>query len=293
MNGLVLIDKPAGFTSHDVVNCWRKLANTKRVGHLGTLDPLATGLLILVSGTATRLAQFLGKEEKTYVAEIDFGMTSDTYDSQGHVSPTGISPPSDSARFQSALEHFRGRFLQTPPAISAKKIKGVAAYKLARKHIAVEIKPVEVEVKQLEILAASADRLSLLVTCSAGTYVRSIAHDLGQLLGCGAVLSKLRRTRVGDFTIEQARTLEQLNGLAAAGRLSEAVIPPGLLLPQFPATYFDAQGEARIRQGQDFRTSPFAVPPGAPVVRALSQAGELIAIGELKMPNLYHPSTVL
>ena len=151
MNGLVLIDKPAGCTSHDVVNRWRKLANTKRVGHLGTLDPMATGLLVLMTGRATRLAQYFGENEKTYVAEITFGMVSDTYDTEGVITETGIPAPSDLTLVDRALDEFRGRFLQTPPAISAKKVHGVAAYKLARKQIPVDLKPVEVEVKRLEI----------------------------------------------------------------------------------------------------------------------------------------------
>lgn len=293
MNGMVLIDKPAGCTSHDVVNRWRKLANTRRAGHLGTLDPMATGLLVLVTGTATRLAQFFEQTDKTYRAEITFGMTSDTFDAEGQITATGILPPSDPAEIRSALEQFTGRFLQTPPAVSAKKIKGVSAYKLARKQIPVELKPVEVEIKRLELEYLAGDKLVLLVTCSAGTYIRSLAHDLGQRLGCGALLSQLRRTRVGEFTIEQARTLDQLVQLAEAGRLREALIPSACLLPHFPAEYFDISVEAQIRQGRDFRTSPFVVRSGAPYVRALSHSGELIAIGELKMPNIYHPSTVL
>jgi tRNA pseudouridine55 synthase len=292
MNGLVLIDKPAGCTSHDVVNRWRKLANTKRAGHLGTLDPMATGLLVLVTGTATRLAQFFEKQEKTYLAEITLGLISDTYDAEGEIMPTGVLPPERGIVY-AALDSFRGHFLQTPPAVSAKKINGVAAYKLARKHLPVDLKPVEVEVKRLEVEGMAENKLVVRVTCSAGTYIRSLAHDLGQKLGCGALLSKLRRTHVGEFPIERAATLDDLAALAAAGRLSEAIIPSGRLLTQFPAEYFDISSEAHIRQGRDFRTSPFVVRPGAPFVRALSQSGELIAIGELRIPNLYHPSTVL
>jgi tRNA pseudouridine55 synthase len=292
MNGLVLIDKPAGCTSHDVVNQWRKLANTKRVGHLGTLDPMATGLLALITGTATRLAQFLDHEDKTYVAEITFGLISDTFDADGQITKTNVSRPSD-ATVISALNRFRGRFLQTPPPVSAKKIAGVPAYKLARKNLTVNLQPVEVEVKRLEVQNFSLDKMEIVLACSTGTYVRGIAHELGQQLGCGALLSKLRRTRIGGFTIEQARTLPQLIELGMAGRLSEAVIPAASLLPELPAEHFDETVEAQIRQGRDFRTSPFVVKPGAPFVKALSRSGELIAIGELKIPNVYHPSTVL
>ncbi len=293
MTGLVLIDKPAGCTSHDVVNRWRKLANTRRVGHLGTLDPMATGLLALLTGSATRLAQFFSKHEKTYLAGITLGLTSDSYDAEGEVLDTGIPPPANPALIAAALDRFRGRFLQRPPPVSAKKIKGVPAYKLARKQLPFELAPVEVEVRRLEIRSISPPSLEILVACSAGTYIRGIAHDLGQQLGCGAILNSLRRTRVGEFTIEQALTLEQLNELAREDRLAEAVVPTGRLLQQFPAEYFDSSVEASIRQGRDFRTSPFSVPSGAPRVRALSHSGDLIAIGELKMPNIYHPTTVL
>ncbi len=151
MNGLVLIDKPAGCTSHDIVNRWRKLAQTKRVGHLGTLDPMATGLLALLTGAATRLAQFYGKDDKTYCAQITFGKTSDTYDAEGDVVETGAALPSPDA-VHAALSAFTGRFLQTPPPVSAKKINGVPAYKLTRKQIPVDLTPVEIEVKRLEVI---------------------------------------------------------------------------------------------------------------------------------------------
>ena len=293
MNGLVLIDKPGGCTSHDVVNRWRKLASMKRVGHLGTLDPMATGLLALLTGSATRLAQFFAKDDKTYLAEITFGLVSDTYDGEGQITKTGVAAPSDLAVLDAALQSFRGVIMQTPPAVSAKKVGGVRAYRLARKRLPIELQPVKVEIKHLELLSATADKIEVLITCSSGTYVRAIAHDLGQYLGCGALLSSLRRTHSGDFTVEQASTFEQLAGLAATGRLAEAVIPLGRLLPHIPAEYFDSSIELQIRQGRDFHTSPFVVPPGTPLVRALSHSGDLIAIGELKIPNLYHPGTVL
>lgn len=292
MNGLVLIDKPAGWTSHDVVNRWRKLAGTKRAGHLGTLDPMATGLLGIVTGTATRLSQFFGNEEKTYLAEITFGWISDTYDAEGERTETVVAVPPCEA-IVDVLASFRGRMLQTPPPVSAKKIGGVPAYKLARKHVAVELKPVEIEVKELDILGVQNGKAELRLTVSSGAYVRGIAHDAGQRLGCGALLSRLRRTKIGDFTIEQAKTMEQLTELAENSRLSEAVLPAAQLLPRFPAEHFPPEIEAQIRQGREFRTSPFIVAPGAPFVKALSYSGELIAIGQLKFPNVYHPATVL
>jgi tRNA pseudouridine55 synthase len=292
MNGLVLIDKPAGCTSHDIVNRWRRLADTRRVGHLGTLDPMATGVLALLTGTATRLAQFYGGNDKTYSAEITLGMISDSYDIEGELTLTGVPLPGE-AEICQALERFRGRFRQVPPPVSAKKIKGTPAYKLARRQQPVELAAVEVEVKRLEVHSVAEGRIHLTVTCTAGTYIRGIAHDLGQALGCGAVLSSLRRTQSGEFTIDRAKTLEQLAGLAVAGRLDEAIIPAAELLPHLPSAFVDRIAEAQIRQGRDFRTSPFVVSPGAPLVKAISHSGELIAIGELKFPNTYHPAVVL
>ena len=292
MNGLVIIDKPAGRTSHDIVNAWRRLSGSRRVGHLGTLDPMATGVLALMVGSATRLAQFYGKQLKTYEAEILFGKVSDTYDVEGEVTPTGVDLP-EAVRVRTALDQFRGSFSQVPPPVSAKKIKGVPAYKLARKKIDVELQPVQVEVCELIVNAQQPDSVTITVTCSAGTYIRGIAHELGQNLGCGAVLARLRRTRSGDFDLSSARSLDDLARLVAEGRLSEAVIPASSLLPQFPVAYVDAAMEAQIRQGREFRTSPFVVTPEAPFVKAVSHSGELIAIGELKFPNVYHPAIVL
>lgn len=292
MNGLVLVDKPAGLTSHDIVNRWRKLANTKRVGHLGTLDPMATGLLALVTGTATRLARFFGEDSKTYHAQITFGLSSTTYDAEGVVTPTGKPVPvlDQVAR---ELRAFVGSILQVPPAVSAKKIGGVPAYKLVRQGATPEMRAVEVHIHSLEIGTMHGSSVSVTVQCSSGTYIRSLAHDVGERLGCGAILTALRRTAVGRFDVEQAWTLPQLAELATTNTLARAVIPSQALLPDFPSEHFDFASEVRIRQGRDFHTSPFVVPPGAPHVRALSTQGELIAIGELRIPNVYHPSTVL
>ena len=292
MNGFVLIDKHSGCTSHDIVNQWRKLAQTKRVGHLGTLDPMATGLLIVMTGSATRLAQFYGQDDKVYEAEIQFGLVSDTYDAEGTVTAVSADLPNEQ-EIRSALGQFEGRFLQMPPRVSAKKINGVPAYKLARRKVEVELKAVEVEVKQLKITGLRDAALCVEITCAAGTYIRSIAHDLGQALGCGAILTRLRRTRIGEFTVEQALPMDELRSLANLRNLEEAVIPAGKLLSQIPAEHFGLSIEAQIRQGRQFRSSPFVVSPGSPFVRALSQQGDLIAIGRLIVPNLYHPETVL
>jgi tRNA pseudouridine55 synthase len=292
MNGLVLLDKPKGITSHDAVHRWRKLAETKRAGHLGTLDPMATGLLMLVSGNTTRLARFFEKHDKTYEAEVRFGFVSDTYDAEGDVLCTGTAPP-DPAKIAEALERFRGSFLQKPPPVSAKKIGGVPAYKLARASQPVNLRPVEISIHRLEWQMTAPDTCRLLVTCSAGTYIRSLAHDLGQALGCGGILTGLRRTASGSFQVSDARTFEELEQLKRENKLSTALIPPARILPEFPIAYVDPVTEAQIRMGREFRTSPFAVSPGAPLVKALSHGGDLVAIGELKFPNVYHPMMVL
>ncbi len=293
MNGLVLIDKPAGCTSHDVVNRWRRLAGTKSVGHLGTLDPMATGLLALLTGKTTRLAQFFERSTKTYEAEILFGHVSDTYDIEGEVISTGESLAGGLASVEAVLPEFRGKFMQLPPAVSAKKIAGVRAYKLARQHKPVDLKLVLVEITNLQVTGFQANRLRLSVTCSAGTYIRSLAHDLGVRMGCGAVLSELRRTRLGDLRIEDAFSLDQLAALAESGRLTDAVHPARQLLPEFPAVHVDVLTEMHIRQGRSFRTSPFVAPPGTPRVKAINREGELIAIADMVLPNVYHPGVVL
>jgi tRNA pseudouridine55 synthase len=288
----VLLDKPKGCTSHDMVNTWRRLTRAKKAGHLGTLDPMATGLLLLAVGKATRLAQFYGKHDKTYEAEIQFGATSDTYDVEGEVVSTGAPIPEQNIILQ-ALQAFRGRLSQIPPRVSAKKIEGVPAYKLARRKESFELLPVEVEVKALRVDWAAGERIKLLIQCSVGTYIRSLAHDLGQMLGCGAVLSGLRRIASGEFHVSEARTVDELRDLASQSRLSEAVVPASQLLPQFPSAYIDEIEEIHIRQGRQFRTSPFVVTPGSPFVKAISFSGELISIGQLKFPNVYHPMMVL
>jgi tRNA pseudouridine55 synthase len=292
MNGLVPVDKPQSWTSHDVVNRWRRLARTRRAGHLGTLDPMATGLLLIVTGNATRLARFFEKQQKTYEAEITLGLLSDTYDAEGTIIETGRALPSSDA-ILSAASRFRGRILQTPPPVSAKKVGGVPAYKLARRNEPVELASVPVEISSLVITSICGARIHMTVSCSAGTYIRSLAHDLGDRLECGAILTALRRTASGAFHVDGAYTLDALEDLARDDRLAEALVPGQKLLPEFPPVFVDAATETQIRQGRNFRTSPFSVQTEAPFVKALSLSGELVAIGELQLPHLYHPMLVL
>jgi tRNA pseudouridine55 synthase len=210
MNGVLIIDKPSGLTSHDVVNRVRRVLGQRSVGHLGTLDPMATGVLPLVLGNYTRLAQFYTECEKTYEGAIRFGFSTDTYDAEGKpTSPPQLANLTLDELQQLAIE-FRGHIQQLPPPFSAKKIHGVPAYKLARKHKEVELKPVQVEIKEFTISAIEGELASFRARVASGTYLRSVAHDMGQRLGCGAHLASLRRTAVAEFDITQAHTLEEL-----------------------------------------------------------------------------------
>lgn len=290
---MLVVDKPEGITSHDVVNRVRRLANTRRVGHLGTLDPMATGVLPLVIGRATRLAQFFSAGEKRYDGRIRFGWATDTYDREGSPVSPPVAPRFSRDELEAALAQFRGTFRQTPPPFSAKKIAGTPAYRMARQGVAVALEPVEVQVVALDLVEFDGTTARVRVHCSAGTYVRSIAHDVGQRLGCGAFLENLRRTASGEFTEGQARTLDVLKEMAAAGCLEEALIPAAQVLPQFPNASVDSVTAGQIRQGKDFRLSPFVDRGGVKYVKAIGPGGELIAIGEIRLPHLYHPVLVL
>jgi tRNA pseudouridine55 synthase len=293
VDGVLVVDKPEGLTSHDVVNRVRRLVNTRKVGHLGTLDPIATGVLPLVIGRATRLAQFFSTGDKKYEGRIRFGWATDTYDRTGEPISESVESSITFQEVDEALASFRGAILQTPPPFSAKKIAGTPAYRLARRQIAVELQPVEVHVYSIKLVELDGTTARIRVHCSAGTYLRSIAHELGRKLGCGAFLEDLRRTASGEFNEAEARTLDQLQTLAAASRLGEALIPAGRVLPQFPNAPVDALTAGQIRQGKDFRTSPFLAGSDARYVKAISPEGDLIAIGEVRLPHLYHPILVL
>jgi len=293
VDGVIIVDKPREWTSHDVVNKMRRLAGTRKVGHLGTLDPGATGVLPLVIGRATRLAQFFTRNDKTYQGVIHFGYSTDSYDMDGVASSPETPVTLNRQSLESFLDRFRGEIQQTPPPVSAKKVAGRPAYELARKGQPVELEPVTVNIYELQLLSVEGCEASLLLHCSAGTYVRSIAHDAGQALGCGAFLKSLRRIASGDFNIERARTLEELATLAHAGRLQEALIPAAELLPAFPAELVDAITAGHIRNGRDFRVSPFQAREGTRYVKAVTPQGELVAIGEARLPHVYHPVLVL
>jgi tRNA pseudouridine55 synthase len=293
LDGVIIVDKPRDWTSHDVVNKMRRFAATRKVGHLGTLDPSATGVLPLVIGRATRLAQFYTRNDKIYEGVIHFGNSTDSYDADGAPTSPEVVVSPDRASVDAALDRSRGEFDQMPPPVSAKKIGGRPAYELVRKQQPVDLKAVRINVSKLEILHLDGCEAAVRVHCSAGTYLRSIAHDAGQALGCGAYLKNLRRIASGDFSIDSARTLEQLAELSADGRIAEALVPASQMLPEFPAEIVDAITAGQIRNGRDFRVSPFRPNSGSRFVKALNSEGDLIAIGEARLPHLYHPVLVL
>ena len=293
VDGVIVVDKPEGITSHDVVNRVRHLAKTRKVGHLGTLDPMATGVLPLVVGRATRLARFFSSGEKSYQATVQFGWSTDTYDREGVPTSEPVQPCFSREELEVVVARFRGPILQTPPPFSAKKVSGTPAYRLARKHIAVELPPVQVEIFALDLLAFDGNAARLSVRCSAGTYVRGIAHDTGRELGCGAFLTALRRTASGEFAENQSHSLETLEELARAGRLDEALLPANGVLREIPNAMVDTLTAGQIRHGKDFRLSPFVDRADSKYVKAVSPEGDLIAIGEMLLPNLYHPVLVL
>jgi len=293
LDGAIVIDKPEGWTSHDVVGKARRILGTKKIGHLGTLDPIATGVLPLVIGRATRLAQFYTRSDKVYEGLIRFGWSTVSYDRSSEPTSDKIEPRIDRAALEAALEPFRGEFLQTPPPVSAKKVEGRRAYELTRKCIPVELEPAPVEVYELAVLDLAGPLARVRAHCSGGTYMRSIAHDVGQLLGCGAHLDELRRLSSGEFAIAQARTIPQLEALAAEDRLVDALVPAADMLPGMAAVFVDELTASQIRNGRNFPASPFRSQPASRYVKAVTRDNSLVAIGEAVLPNLYHPVVVL
>ncbi|HEX6803600.1 MAG TPA: tRNA pseudouridine(55) synthase TruB [Terriglobales bacterium] len=289
MNGVLVIDKPAGLTSHDVVARARRMLQERAVGHLGTLDPMATGVLPLVIGNMTRLAQFYLASEKAYEGVIRFGFATDTYDSQGERmgAPQDCSLALDQVR--DLGKKFQGVIDQIPPPFSAKKVQGVPAYKLARKKKEVELKPVKVEVREFEILGLESSRAHFRARVSSGTYMRSIAHDLGKLCGCGAHLESLRRTAVAEFNIKDAHTLEDLEAAVRGGEVDGLFIHPRQLLPALPAVTATDDIAARIRHGRAVNLPELS---RAPEVKVFYGQRDLIAISTRVAGSLFHPKIV-
>ncbi|MEP6635290.1 MAG: tRNA pseudouridine(55) synthase TruB [Acidobacteriota bacterium] len=313
MDGVLVIDKPAGLTSHDVVARVRRILQERRVGHTGTLDPFATGVLVILIGRATRLAQFLSGAEKEYEAVVRLGYATETGDHTGQPivdpDPNAVGIPSVSwsdAEIETALASLRGELDQVPPMYSAKKQDGRKLYELARRGETVERKAVRVTVSEFaslrsdeQLLRHNSDGtidLRVRVVCSAGTYVRTLAEALGERLGVGAHLAELRRTRAGDFGIGGASSLEQLQERLDHETLATVILPPDTALQRMPFVSLNSEETQRTRQGVALRLQ--AEPAGISIegqnIRMRDEAGELIAIGNYdRSAQLIKPRVVL
>ncbi len=282
-DGVLLVDKHEGLTSHDVVDVARKLLGTRRIGHTGTLDPAATGLLVLCVGRAGRLQSFLTGFEKTYEGTILFGVATDTYDAEG--TPVGTphpSPEPDTARLAEACRALTGEILQVPPPYSARKVGGKKSYELARAGEAVPLPPKAVTVRAFEVLGIDGAVARFRVTCTSGTYVRSLAHDVGRALGTGAHLASLRRTSIGPFRLEDAKTLAALEAVPPAERLTPPAWVPLSEVPlPFPAVALAPAEAAKVRSGHGVPVKIPADAAPAGMVR-LTSGGDLLALGVLE-----------
>jgi len=302
VDGVIVIDKPEGLTSHDVVAVARRALGEKRIGHTGTLDPLATGVLPLACGRATRLVRFLTASDKDYDATIRFGLTTDSFDITGEETSHGGGVPSREAVLQ-AIDQLRGEYLQTPPAYSAKKVGGRRAYALARNDEEVVLTPVTVEVSRAEVTAFDGERATVVLTCSSGFYVRTFAHELGRLVGTGACLETLRRTRSGQFKLVEALSIEALrDGVAEID-----LIPLERLLPAFPTVAVTDEGLARVAHGRQLESAHYTPGPQEPAyghgagpidplrwTRIIDSGGHLIAMGTAAgTAGSLHPAIVL
>jgi tRNA pseudouridine55 synthase len=310
-DGALVINKPRGRTSHDVVDAVRRVLGFRQIGHLGTLDPLATGVLVLLLGRATRFAQFYAGRRKRYTSTFRFGFATDTYDSDGTPAGPDLAPVLDRQEIDRLARESTGRFPQMPPAFSAKKIHGRPAHELARKKKPVELKPVEVEVFDFRLLDMEGSLARFAIECGAGTYVRSLAHDMGAALGCGAHLAEITRTAVGEFTLDSATSLEEFEQAAQAGKASDWILPLAHLLSELPRVSVLPVLERRVRHGSTFQVSLAQIQPGrretpqgAPEqldsgdwkpgrLRVFNQQDQLIAIAEAVVPRTYQPVLVL
>ena len=291
MNGLLVIDKPAGMTSHDVVGILRRITGERSIGHLGTLDPMATGVLPLLLGKFTRLAQYFSSAEKSYSGTIRFGFATDTYDAEGQPSGPDFTPDLTLDQVRAAATRFQGEIEQMPPAYSAKKIAGTPAYKLAREGKPVELKAVTIHIHHFEIVSLDGAEAAFTMTISAGGYVRAVAHQLGQDLGCGAHLSSLRRTQAGVFTLSEAHSLDELQPLAGNVKaLEQLCVHPRNLLPEMPSVTGDAMTLGRLRNGAQANLPEFSQ---APLVKVFDGQRELVGIARRIAGTLFQPVVVL
>lgn len=288
MNGLLVLDKPSGMTSHDVVAIVRRATGEKSIGHLGTLDPMATGVLPLLLGRYTRLAQFFGQSDKSYEGRIRFGFATDTFDAEGEPTNAAQRLTLSLEALRALAARFRGEMDQVPPAFSAKKIDGVPAYKLARTGAEVPVKPARITIHDFRLLTLEGDEAIFTMKVSAGGYVRSVAHELGQLAGCGAHLSALRRTQAGPFTIEDAITIEDLK--SAPERIESRLPHPRTLLPEMPSVTVDEETAGKIRNGMQVNVPEFSQ---SSLVKVFTAPTELLAIARRVAGTLMQPIVVI
>ncbi len=286
LDGALIIDKPAGITSHDVVRRVRRLLGIRRVGHLGTLDPFATGVLVMLLGKATRLARFYDDRLKSYEGVIRFGLSTRTYDFTGEPASEQTTAALDPEELRAAFRSFRETITQMPPPFSAKKIGGVPAYRKARRGETVELTPVEVTIHDLELTRIEGMDVGFSTRVSPGTYIRSLAHDLGQKLGIGAHLTALRRTASGEFDESMAVSLERLDELAGVGQ--SPVVRLSDLMPDIPSVLLSGEDAERVRYGQDL-----TLPELGNRVKLLDPSGRLCAIAERAQADQFHPCVVL
>jgi tRNA pseudouridine55 synthase len=297
VNGVLVVDKPAGITSHDVVAVARRTLRERGIGHTGTLDPMATGVLPLAVGKATRLVRFLTAADKDYDAVIRFGRATDTYDATGTTASESPQRPTRTA-LEIGLLALSGSYDQMPPPYSAKKVGGRRAYEMARHDQPVELKAAPVTVSRVALTAFDDDTASVSLTCTAGFYVRSFAHELGRRLGCGACLEALRRTRSGTSTLSNAVTMDELTAPGGSDALQARFIQCDALLPDFPAVELTDQGLAYVSHGRDLGPAQLAGPvriaSNAPWVRLMDGRGSLVALASPDAASgMLHPSIVL
>lgn len=291
MNGLLVIDKPGGMTSHDVVARLRRITNEQSIGHLGTLDPMATGVLPLLLGKYTRLAQYFSAAEKCYTGTIRFGFSTDTYDAEGEPMGAETEPALRLEDIRNKAARFRGEMQQTPPPYSAKKVGGKPAYKLARAGKPVELKPATIRILSFEILSLDGCQASFAMSVSAGGYVRAVAHELGQDIGCGAHLASLRRTRAGVFTLEDAHALVEIEALRGnEGALERVSVHPRALLPEMPAVSGDEFALGRLRNGAQANLPEFSQ---ASLVKVFAGQRDLVGVAKRVAGTLFQPVAVL
>jgi tRNA pseudouridine55 synthase len=288
IDGLLVLDKPPGITSRAAVNrAARWFSRRTRIGHTGTLDPLATGVLVLCVGAATRLSEYVQRMPKTYEAGLLLGVRSDTDDADGRVQPVAGAAPPTHDQVAEALQGFIGRLAQVPPAYSAAKVAGERAYNLAREGEAPGLAAREVEVHGIDLVAYDYPQVQLEVRCGKGTYIRSLARDLGQVLGCGAIVQTLRRTRVGPFTTHSALSLD-----ADATQAAQSLQPCGAAVTSLPIVTLNAQAIERMRQGK-LALPPITLAAEVSEVAVFDETGRLAAVAEVRGKGLLQPTKVL